>query len=231
MGMDEIHRIIERYEKREKEGIDRQQAQFPVFRRFMKTEREKVYEQVIRKYMKNVADAKIIEVGAGDGSNLEFFKTVGFQPENIYANELIPRKAESLKTLLTDSFVHEGNALNLPFSDDFDICFQSTVFTSIFDDDLKRKLADKMLDMLKPGGIILWYDFTFNNPGNKDVKGITKREIKILFPGAADITFIRVTLAPPIGRRVGRLYPLINFLFPFLRSHVIAVIKKKKNGL
>jgi hypothetical protein len=31
--------------------------------------------------------------------------------------------------------------------------------------------------MVKPGGIILWHDFVYNNPGNKDLKGSPKKEI------------------------------------------------------
>lgn len=80
--------------------------------------------------------------------------------------------------------------------------------------------------MAKENGLILWYDFKYNNPSNKDVKGVNKREIKELFPDAKKIIFHNVTLAPPIGRRVGKFYNLVNLLFPFLRTHIIAEIYK-----
>jgi hypothetical protein len=73
---------------------------------------------------------------------------------------------------------------------------------------------------------MIWYDFKYNNPNNLDVKGVGKTEIKKFFPKAKKIIFHNVTLAPPIGRRVGKMYNLINFLFPFLRTHVIAEIYK-----
>lgn len=82
------------------------------------------------------------------------------------------------------------------------------------------------MEMVKAEGIIIWYDFIYNNPGNKDVQGINKSEIRKLFKQAKDIEFFKVTLAPPISRRFYRLYHLLNTFFPFLRTHVIAVIKK-----
>ncbi len=37
-----------------------------------------------------------------------------------------------------------------------------------------------MLRVLKPNGIILWYDYFISKPTNPDVKGVGKREIKRL---------------------------------------------------
>jgi hypothetical protein len=72
---------------------------------------------------------------------------------------------------------------------------QSTVFSSILDSDMKRKVASEMVRVLKPDGLIIWYDCFVSNPRNKDVKGITKNEIHQLFPGC-QIDLRRVTLAP-----------------------------------
>ena len=58
-----------------------------------------------------------------------------------------------------------------------------------------------MLRVLKPGGLILWYDFHVDNPHNRDVQGVRKREIFELFSGC-DIRLHRITLAPPIVRLV-----------------------------
>ena len=51
--------------------------------------------------------------------------------------------------------------------------------------------------MVKHDGIVLWYDFKFNNPWNNDVEGVNRKEIKQLFPFAKSINFYNVTLAPP----------------------------------
>jgi hypothetical protein len=224
--MDEIQRILKAYHKRDSLKVDDYQYQFTHFRICSQKERENTYSQIIQKRIASIATAKIIEIGAGDGINLTFFQKMGFKSEHIYANELRANKVKELISKYPNSPVHEGNASELPFNNEFDICFQSTVFTSILDDDLKQKIADRMLAVTKQNGFVLWYDFVYNNPWNKDVKGIKKKEINKLFANARSITFSKVTLAPPVGRLVGRFYSVVNFLFPFLRSHLIAVIEK-----
>lgn len=81
---------------------------------------------------------------------------------------------------------------------------------------------------MKPNGVVLWYDFTFNNPNNPDVRGVPVKRIKELFP-SGKIKIQKVTLAPPIARRMvavsPRLYGLFN-LFPFLRTHILCYIQK-----
>jgi len=56
---------------------------------------------------------------------------------------------------------------------------QFTVFTSILDISMKQSIAGEMLRVLKPDGIILWYDYYRNNPMNPDVRGVKKREIVV----------------------------------------------------
>lgn len=224
--MDEIQRILDAYHKREINQVDQRHYRFTHYQIQTQKERERVYSHIVKRHVADISKAKIMEIGAGEGINLTFFQKLGFKNENIYANELRPEKSAELKAAFPNSYVHTGNALDLPFTNEFDVCFQSTVFTSILSDDLKQKIADRMFAMTKPNGIILWYDFIYDNPWNKDVKGIKKKEVKKLFSAAKKITFHNIMLAPPIGRRVGILYPLINFLFPFLKSHIIAVIEK-----
>jgi len=80
----------------------------------------------------------------------------------------------------------------------FDLVLQYTVFTSILDDHIKSNLAAEMLRIIKPEGIILWYDYWLN-PTNSHARGIRPAEIRRLFPGCRFV-FRRITLAPPISR-------------------------------
>ncbi len=70
----------------------------------------------------------------------------------------------------------------------------------------------------------LWYDFTFDNPRNPDVRGVPLSRVRALLPEAR-IAARRVTLAPPLARTVCRfhpsLYTLLNVL-PLLRTHLLA---------
>ena len=66
---------------------------------------------------------------------------------------------------------------------------------------------------------MLWYDFTYDNPSNPDVRGVPLRRVKQLFP-AGRIKWKRVTLAPPLARRVVRIHPSLYAIcnaVPFFR--------------
>jgi hypothetical protein len=63
-----------------------------------------------------------------------------------------------------------------------------------------------------------------NNPRNRDVRAVPKSEVQQLFPHAA-IHFRRVTLAPPLARRLWAAYHWINL--PWLRTHLVAVAAKR----
>jgi hypothetical protein len=76
---------------------------------------------------------------------------------------------------------------------------------------------------------VLWSDFTYNNPNNPDVRGVPVNRIRELFPNGK-LMVRRVTLAPPIARRVCRIHPALYSLFnvfPFLRTHVLCWIMNK----
>jgi 2-polyprenyl-3-methyl-5-hydroxy-6-metoxy-1,4-benzoquinol methylase len=220
--MNEVQNIRNRFSRRSEHPAKRNLY----FEYFIKSERELKYYEIINSHaQENLRNYRIMEIGAGGGDNLLFFHRLGIAWQNLYANELLEERVGMLEENLKSSVIIPGNALDLKFDKAFDVVFQSTVFTSVLDRNFKRELALKMMKMVKKDGIILWYDFKYDNPFNKDVKGVSKKEIKELFKEAHYIDFHSVTLAPPIGRRIGRWYNLFNFLFPFLRTHLIGVIK------
>jgi len=105
---------------------------------------------------------------------------------------------------------------------------QFTVFTSILDIQLKKKIASEMLRVLKKDGIVVWYDFHMNNPKNPDVKGIKKNEIYQLLPNC-EIFLKRITLAPPLARKIAPFsFILCSILekIPFLCTHYLGVIRR-----
>jgi SAM-dependent methyltransferase len=224
----ESEKVFERYEKRKVSELVTKNLNNFYFNHFAQTERELKYTEILNKRYQKLDSVKLIEIGAGVGTNLFFFKKLGLKWDNIFANELLPDRIEILKKTFPNISIYEGDACLIDENETniFDVVFQSTVFTSLLDYNFKVKLADKMWHLTKPGGFILWYDFAFDNPKNTDVKGIKRNEIIRLFPNAKNINFHRVTLAPPIGRKVNKLYPFVN-IFPFLRTHIIAEIEKK----
>jgi 2-polyprenyl-3-methyl-5-hydroxy-6-metoxy-1,4-benzoquinol methylase len=221
---DEIENIKSRYDKRKHQGSVAESS----YVHFVVNERNAVYQKQIQKCFLNKSEIKLLEIGAGSGMNIGFFKSMGISSKNIFANELLSDRVEELKINHPDITIYAGNALEIGNDVKFDVVFQSTVFTSILDKDFRHALAEKMWNLTNPGGFILWYDFIFDNPKNPDVKKVTVKELKTLFPKGEFCFGKKVTLAPPIGRRVGTLYPFFN-LFPLLRSHYVAVIRRNLN--
>jgi SAM-dependent methyltransferase len=183
-----------------------------------------------RRDWRDLGSLEVLEVGSGGGANLLELLRLGFRPEHLTGVELLPqRHASARATLPAAVTLHEGDAtgLDLPAGSQ-DIVLVSTVFSSLLDDAFQQRLADRIWHWTRPGGGVLWYDFTVDNPRNPDVRGMPLRRVRQLFPKAV-VEASRVTLAPPIARVVSRWHPGLYTLFnavPMLRTHVLAWLAK-----
>ncbi len=178
----------------------------------------------------HLGEQKILEIGCGTGHWLGEFIKWGARPENLTGIDLLPeqlvtaRSGQSPKVGLV-----QANAAYLPFPpDNFDLVLQSMLFTCILDPFMKQVVAGEMLRVLKPRGLILWYDFHVNNPRNPDVQGVKRAEIHRLFPGC-QIELQRIILAPPLTRLLAPYSFLLCHLLEKLRlfnTHYLGVIRK-----
>jgi SAM-dependent methyltransferase len=226
----ECDRIRERYERRKRVPADRYS---PLAPDVILTKQEK-FRAMVRLFrradMLPVYNKNALEVGCGSGANLRLLLDMGFLPGNLAGNDLLEERCVQARASLPAGVrIVGGDATELSFPDGAsDIVIQSTVFSSILDVAFRRKLAARMWRLVRPGGGVLWYDFMYNNPRNPDVRGIPFREITELFP-QGKISGERVTLAPPLARRVAPIHPglyaLLNAV-PLLRSHWICWIRK-----
>lgn len=227
---DEIKRIEEVYKTRDKNNDSRYSVLNPVVIKILQEKERALIRWIKYEGFANVSQIKLLEIGSGYGDNLLEFIKLGFSPANLVGNDIITKRIELAKNKLPSTLkLIEGDAatLNLP-ENTFDVVFQSTVFSSILDNGLKLKLSDKMWKLAKPGGGLLWYDFIYNNPKNKDVKGIPVKTLRSYFP-SGKLKIWKITLAPPVARLVTKLNPNFYNLFnllPILRTHVLCWIKK-----
>lgn len=194
-------------------------------------ERERQFLGLLRSYgWGSVEHAKILEMGCGTGLWLCEFVKWGARPENVFGIELLPeRVAAARRVCAAGVTVKCQSAADPEFAEEsFDLILQSTLFTSILDEALRRRIAREMLRLVRPSGLIVWYDFHVNNPANPDVRRIKKKEIRALFPDCR-IYLKRITLAPPIGRRIARIsYSLYSALSAskVLNTHYLGIIRK-----
>lgn len=158
-------------------------------------------------------DKKIVDVGCGTGFWLRELIQFGATPKNLFGVDLLEERVEKARELcppLTTLMCSDASRLDFEDSS-FDLILQFTVFTSILDPGMKRKVATEMARVLRKGGAILWYDYFVSNPQNPDVRGVSRREICELFPDLS-VYLRRITLAPPIGRAIAPVAPSIYYL-------------------
>jgi SAM-dependent methyltransferase len=225
----ELERIRLAYSRRTNNSL---YSMFAPAQMFALQERER---RILRKlarfgYATELGKARILDVGCGSGFGLREFLRWGARPENLYGIDLMPDRIAEARTLCPakTTLVCQSATEIRDFEGRFDLIVQSTVFTSILDPAMKRQIASEMLRLLSPGGLIIWYDFHVSNPANPDVRGIRRKEIAGLFPGCM-IHLEKLTLAPPIGRRVARInYSMYGALSALrvLNTHYLGTIMK-----
>lgn len=180
--------------------------------------------------MASLGEARVLEVGCGTGQWLRAFVQWGACPARVTGIDLqAGRLREARARCAGEVGLAAASGTSLPFGDaTFDVLLQSTVFTSILDPAVRAAVAGEMLRVLRPRGVVLWYDFRIGNPRNPDVRGVTRREIRRLFPGCR-VDLRRVTLAPPLARALApRLGPLAVLLstIPPLCTHLVGTIER-----
>jgi len=179
----------------------------------------------------DLSQRRLLEVGCGEGANLQELLRLGFAARHLSGVELLDaRWAQAREGLPAALALHLGDAARLELPEGSqDVVFVSTVFSSLLDDGFQQRLAQAMWRWVRPGGGVLWYDFTVDNPHNPDVRGVTLRRLRALFP-LGEVRAERVSLAPPLARVVARVHPglytLLNLL-PVLRTHLLAWVAKR----
>ncbi|MEY4753112.1 MAG: hypothetical protein RJA44_787 [Pseudomonadota bacterium] len=229
---DETRRVIQRYARRhDQAGLsERYSLLNPDVWQTVQERQRAIISLLNRHGWRDLRQRRVVEVGCGAGGNLLELLQLGFAPEHLTGLELLPeRHARARQVLPAATTLLLGDASQAPIAPaSCDLVCQATVFSSLLDDAFQQRLAETMWRWVRPGGAVLWYDFTIDNPRNPDVRGVPLRRVRALFPHGR-IEARRVTLAPPLARRACRLsptlYPLLNTV-PLLRTHVLAWIGK-----
>ncbi len=171
----------------------------------------------------------VLDVGCGGGSELARMAELGASATDLVGVDLLPERIEAARRSYPGIEFRTADAaqLDLP-SGSFDLVLSFTVFSSILDPGTEQRVASEMTRVLKPGGAVLWYDLRVGNPNNRNVRGLPPSEVRALFPELRPY-LRRITLAPPLARRLGRLaplaYPALSAL-PVLRSHLLGLLVK-----
>lgn len=224
----ETEAVVQRYARRAVD--DRYSLLRPEVWQMVQERQRAMLQLLAAQGLHDLAALRAVEVGCGAGGNLLELLRAGFAPEHLIGIELLDERFAAARRVLPSAVtLLQGDASVAPLAPgSVDIVLQSTVFTSLLDRAFQQQLADAMWSWLRPGGGVLWYDFTVNNPRNPDVRGVPLGRVRELFP-LGRITARRLTLAPPLARVACRVHPALYGalnLLPLLRTHVLAWIEK-----
>ena len=225
---DEPQAVAARYARRG--GADRYGALQPDVVMLLQERHRALLRRFRAQGISDLSALRLVEVGCGSGGNLLELLRLGFLPEHLQGIELLPERHALARRVLPEAMrLWLGDAAVAPIAPgSLDLVMQCTVFSSLLDDAFQQQLADAMWRWLRPGGAMIWYDFTVDNPRNRDVRGVPLVRLRALFPQAR-IQSQRVTLAPPLARAVCRVHPSLYTVFnllPVLRTHVLAWVEK-----
>jgi SAM-dependent methyltransferase len=193
-------------------------------------ERERALAALLRRQgLQDTAALQAAELGCGGGQNLLTLLRLGFAPEHLRGVELLPERLAAARALLPPAVqLLAGDARTAaiePASQH--LVLLATVLSSVLDDALQQQLADTAWRWLRPGGWLLCYDFAFDNPANPDVRGVPVRRLRQLWPQAVAEDLRRLTLAPPLARRLpAALIAPVNACLPWLRTHRLIALRK-----
>jgi ubiquinone/menaquinone biosynthesis C-methylase UbiE len=194
-------RVREEYARRDRAIVDDRYATTNAFSLFYKQAMERALAHALGEAgLVPLAPRRILEVGCGTGRWLAALEGFGATRERLAGIDLVPERAEAAQERLPEAEIRTGCASALPWPDgSFDVVLQSMVFSSVLDADLREMIAGEMARVLASGGVVLWYDFVVDNPRNRAVQGVRKREVAALFPGF-ELRWRRAVLAPPLVR-------------------------------
>jgi SAM-dependent methyltransferase len=226
----ETDRIREAYARRAATGADERYALDDPANRYLFERRERDLVALLRRHgHMPLAGRDIIDVGCGNGALLRDLVRLGADAERCHGIDLLPDRIAAGRDSDHRMTLRAGDASSLPYAEaSFDIALQFTLLSSVLDDAMRRAIAGDTMRVLRPGGVLVWYDFVWN-PGNRDTRGIGRSELRRLYAGCR-IDARRVTLAPPIARRVARISPRLCAALeavPLLRSHLLAAARNR----
>lgn len=234
MGSGEIDRIRRVYEDYDRDQSRRARYGPTSVNRAMTAERWKVIRHLLQQAgWTSFAGRRVLEVGCGDGSNLATLTKLGADTARLTGIDLSAHRLSAGRRTHRHVTFALANGASLPFpSSTFDAVLLFTVMSSILDADVAGQVARESQRVLLPGGVVVWYDMRVGNPKNRNVRGISRRQLDSLFPNHRQWRR-SLTVLPPLARALGPaaplLYPVLGAVPP-LRSHYAAVLRRSAEG-
>lgn len=180
-------------------------------------------------------EATVLDVGCGSGGTWYQFVRLGVRPENITGLEIQSERLEKAREVYPRARLIHGDArvMDVP-SGSFDIVFESTMFATLPDRELRARIAGEMVRACRPGGYLILADWRIPKVGDHRLRALSRRELRSLFAvgGATRLEgAFNGALIPPVGRFMSKWLPWAYFLVatccPVLVGQVVYVLRKE----
>lgn len=180
------------------------------------------------------ANASVLDVGCGTGGDLCELVKLGYLPDRITGIDILQERIDKACLIYPNArFIH-CDAASTGFEDNtFDLVFESTMFATLTDHDIRKTISSEMVRVCKPGGYLVLVDWRFPKLGDRTFKALTKRQVNLLFGLDSFTRLIQVSkgaLIPPIGRflsaRAPSIYFLVCAIMPFLIGQIVYLLQK-----
>jgi ubiquinone/menaquinone biosynthesis C-methylase UbiE len=170
---------------------------------------------------RDAASTRLLDIGCGGGHWLGVAAEAGLRPANLCGIDLLEERVRAVRSRLPRATAMRADARALPLSDDSaDVVLMFTLLSSLEDRAAVRQALREARRVLAPGGTLLVWDVRLPNPLNRVTTRPARADYRSILGRAAE--FRRVTLLPPIARRLGvlapRAYPVLAQV-PVLTSH------------
>jgi len=199
----EAVRIRAVYERRDRKG-PRHPAIEASYRRITKDRLDRMRSVIAGSSPS--ATPSILDVGCGNGFDLAFWTSSGWPAQSLAGVDLVEERITEARSRCPGVDVRVASGTTLQFADaTFDVATAVTVLSSILDEAVRRALFEEMCRVVRPGGIVLVYDFVVRKPGNEDVIPMDLRRLREL--GARPTVSVRLTPLlhlVALGVRAGR---------------------------
>jgi ubiquinone/menaquinone biosynthesis C-methylase UbiE len=181
-----------------------------------------------------LGSARLLDVGCGSGARFFELFRLGFRPENVMGLDLQQERIDAGREILPQVRVIHGDATAMTFLDDsFDVIFESGMFATLPEDEIRSSIAREMARVGRSGGYLILSDWRTPKHGDKAYRALTMRDLRRLFDVGKRTDLIAIergALVPPIGRflsaSLSSLYFPVAAMLPFLVGQVVYVLRK-----
>lgn len=126
--------------------------------------------ELVRSEIPNSQNPPIIDVGCGSGLDIEFWHDAGWPADQLAGIDLVETRVDAARVRNPGVDIRVGTDVSLPFADGaFSVATAATVFSSIPSSAARATMFAEMERIVRPGGLVVIYDFVIRNPRNSRV--------------------------------------------------------------